>query len=158
MSLPLSEVIYMLRDLLMVVLAVSCLSAGAQPKSSVEIGEATDCPHPHEGIVRFALTSNSEKADLYEWIGSTYRKVGTTRIGKPLVDRFLPGSFYQWNYWGPEVSHITRHPEGSDVSLSTPYALSPDGSWFAAGGLTAEVKRTQHHRNLSFCRPTRRRS
>ncbi len=121
----------------MVTLLVSVAANAQQPKSAGE-PKQVDCARPPSGTIRFTLTGGGDEAALYEWAGSSFRRVGVSPAGKDLLSGFKPGSFYEWNYWGADVGDISRRAADSDTILSTPYAVSRDGNWFVAGVVSTD--------------------
>jgi hypothetical protein len=106
------------------------------------VAVAADCSQPPEGVIRFSLAPGGNQANLYEWRGNAFRKVGKTPVGQPLAARFPSGSYRQWDFWGPEVSRISRDLPERQLTLSTPYSLSADGTWLASGAMTAEERKS----------------
>ena len=115
-------------------------AANAQRTKPVDEPKEVACASPPSGVIRFTLTGGADEASQYVWTGSSFRRVGFVPVGKDLISRFKPGSFYQWNYWGSDVADISRSAAGSNTMLGTPYAGSGDGNWFVAGALTTGAR------------------
>jgi hypothetical protein len=92
-----------------------------------------NCPNPPTGIVRFALRSEKNTADLFEWSGTAVRKVTTEPLSKDFFKRFKDGSIDQPPYWRLSDKNINRGSAGENLILSTPYSMSPDEKTLAAG-------------------------
>jgi hypothetical protein len=126
----------------MLTLVATLVFSGAVGGAETTMADAqlTNCPNPPTGVIRFALLSDKNTADLYEWSGRTYRMVGTAPLDKVFFDGFEASSTYKWNYWGADAPSINRSAAGSGSTLSSPYSVSKDGKWLAAGLLRLNEK------------------
>jgi hypothetical protein len=118
---------------LLVVLLVVC-PVRAEKAALVREGRVVNCDSPPTGTIRFTLISG-DAVDRYEWVGRSFRRVDAAPHSEALVWEFKSGSYFKWNYWGPDMEAVSRQLDG--VTLSTPYALSGDGNWIVAGAVAA---------------------
>ena len=119
-----------------IALSIALLASGsvlASAQDKMQTTNAVSCAVPFDGVIRFALVSDTKTSQLYDWTMDHYRFTETSAVGAALEVQFPKGSFYRWNTWGPDVGAVSRSAGGPESLLSSPYGVSPNGKWLAAG-------------------------
>ena len=126
------EYVANMRMLLLCLIAVfSSATAGAE--SPGNHAQVIDCAYPPSAAIRFWLLAATRPTELYQWAGTEFRRVGTVPRDETFDQQFPEGSLYQWNRWGANAPGVSRSAAGPGTILTTPYSVSANGRWLAAG-------------------------
>jgi len=123
-----------MRLIILIVMALSAQVAFSDSSRTTK-GEPQllDCPNTPNGVIRFALRSDKDTADLFEWTGRTIHKAASKPLDKEFFSQFKPGSTHVWEYWEFGPTMIGRNLVSASSILTTPYSLSGDGKLLVAG-------------------------
>jgi len=108
-------------------------SATAAAESPGNHAQVIDCAHPPSAVIRVWVLGGVPSAELYEWTGPEFRHVGTVPRDQTFDQQFPEGSIYHWDRWGANAPGISRSAAGPGTILTTPYSVSANGRWLAAG-------------------------
>jgi hypothetical protein len=118
----------------LLILAFGCSGAfAAAPDNRREAPRLLDCSTPPAGIIRIALRSDEDTAEIFEWSNRKIRKVESEPVSDRLIAEFPAASTYKWKYWEISPTEVNRTAVNSNSLLSTPYAMSSDGKTLVAG-------------------------
>jgi hypothetical protein len=130
----LSTVEKAMRFVILLALTFGCTGAwSAAPDNTRQAPQLRDCSMPPIGIIRFALRSDKNTVDVFEWSDRTIRKVKSEPLGDSVASQFPTSSTYKWKYWEISPAAIDRAAVSASSILSTPYAMSSDGKTLVSG-------------------------